>query len=97
MPGAGFLRKAEVWKKKMEDFVDFPYEFVKNAMVSYYMRPFNLLVSPFPQKSGNYKPSFCSTLLEDVSMQTGESAKTFEFDLKWSANSMYSGSIDTVS
>jgi cytochrome P450 len=38
MPGAGFLRKAEVWKKKMEDFVDLPYEFVKNALVSHYMR-----------------------------------------------------------
>ena len=34
MPGAGFLRKAEIWKKKMEDFVDLPYEFVKKAMVN---------------------------------------------------------------
>lgn len=33
MPGAGFLKKAEVWKKKMEEFVDLPYEYVKNAVV----------------------------------------------------------------
>ena len=30
-------------------------------------------------------------------MQTGEAAKSFEFDLKWAANSMYGASIDTVS
>jgi hypothetical protein len=42
MPGAGFLRKAEVWKKKMEDFVDLPYEFVKIAMVGHYMRLLDL-------------------------------------------------------
>jgi hypothetical protein len=34
MPGAGFKKKARVWKKKMEDFVDRPYEYVKNSMVS---------------------------------------------------------------
>jgi len=34
MPGAGFKKKAQVWKKKMEDFVDRPYEYVKNSMVS---------------------------------------------------------------
>jgi hypothetical protein len=47
------------------------------------------------KKSGNYVPSFCSNLLEssDPKKQTEE----FIFDLKWSANSMYSASIDTVS
>lgn len=35
MPGAGFKKKAQVWKKKMEDFVDRPYEYVKNGMVSF--------------------------------------------------------------
>jgi hypothetical protein len=42
MPGAGFLRKAEVWKKKMEDFADLPYEFVKSALVGHYMRLLDL-------------------------------------------------------
>ncbi|KDR70208.1 hypothetical protein GALMADRAFT_255080 [Galerina marginata CBS 339.88] len=76
MPGAAFKRNAKKWKRKMEEFVDLPYEFVKNGM-----------------KSGNYKQSFCSHLLEDQAIQTVDN---FEFDLKWSANSMYSGSIDTT-
>jgi len=32
-PGAGFLEKARVWRAKMEEFVDEPYEFVKESMV----------------------------------------------------------------
>ena len=32
-PGAGFKRKAMVWKAKMEEFVDRPYELVKERMV----------------------------------------------------------------
>lgn len=46
----------------------------------------------FPQKAGSFVPSFCSTLLEEDSKLSDE----FEFDLKWTANSMYSGSADTV-
>ncbi|KAF5310104.1 hypothetical protein D9619_010514 [Psilocybe cf. subviscida] len=46
-------------------------------------------------KSGNYKPSFCSTLLADTSMH-GSDREEFEFDLKWSANSMYSALLDTT-
>lgn len=33
-PGAGFKTKAIKWKAKMEEFVDRPYEFVKNSIVS---------------------------------------------------------------
>lgn len=32
-PGAGFKRKAIQWKAKMEEFVDRPYELVKQRMV----------------------------------------------------------------
>ena len=32
-PGSGFLRKARVWRTEMEEFVDKPYEFVKESMV----------------------------------------------------------------
>ncbi|KAF8995974.1 cytochrome P450 [Cyathus striatus] len=75
-PGAAFKRNAAIWKAKMEEFVDTPYEFVKNSM-----------------KSGSYKQSFTSTLLED---ETAKAAENFEFDLKWTANSMYSASGDTT-
>ena len=33
-PGAGFKRKAMQWRAKMEEFVDKPYELVKERMVS---------------------------------------------------------------
>ncbi|KAJ7062124.1 cytochrome P450 [Mycena amicta] len=74
-PGSGFLRKAKVWKARMDEFVDLPYNYVKTAL-----------------KSGNYVPSFCSMLLEDEKKCTPE----FEFDLKYTANSMYSASMDTT-
>ena len=32
-PGAGFLRKAREWRTKVEEFVDGPYEFVKESIV----------------------------------------------------------------
>ncbi|KAF7324964.1 Cytochrome P450 [Mycena kentingensis (nom. inval.)] len=43
-------------------------------------------------KSGNYVPSFCSMLLEDEKKTTPQ----FEHDLKWTANSMFSASMDTT-
>ena len=33
-PGSGFLRKAALWRAKMEEFVDKPYEMVKQRMAS---------------------------------------------------------------
>jgi hypothetical protein len=34
MPGSGFKKNAIIWKKKMEEFVDRPFEYVKTSMVS---------------------------------------------------------------
>ena len=34
LPGMSFKRKARGWKKQMEDFVDGPFEYVKNSIVS---------------------------------------------------------------
>ncbi|KIK01617.1 hypothetical protein K443DRAFT_678273 [Laccaria amethystina LaAM-08-1] len=75
-PGAGFKLKAARWKAKMEEWVDKPYEFLKNGM-----------------KTGQYKHSFCSMLLEDE--DGAKPSPEFEFDLKWTANSMYGASMDT--
>ncbi|KAJ7621020.1 cytochrome P450 [Roridomyces roridus] len=74
-PGSGFKVKAAAWKAKMEEFIDQPYNFVKNSL-----------------KSGEYAPSFCSMLLEDEKSCTPQ----YEFDLKNTANSMYSASMDTT-
>ena len=34
MPGSGFKKNAITWRKKMEEFVDRPFEYVKTSMVS---------------------------------------------------------------
>ena len=33
IPGAGFQKKAEEWKRTVEDMADIPHEFVKQRMV----------------------------------------------------------------
>lgn len=61
----------------MEEFVDRPFEYVKESM-----------------KTGTARSSFCSTLLEN-----GDNAPVddlADFDIRWTANSMYSASIDTT-
>ncbi|KAJ7250711.1 cytochrome P450 [Mycena rebaudengoi] len=76
-PGSGFKVKAAAWKAKMEEFIDQPYNFVKESL-----------------KSGNNVPSFCSMLLlENEKMKP---STQFELDLKHTANSMYSASMDTT-
>lgn len=62
----------------------------KAKMEEFVEKPFEFVVGSV--KSGNFKPSFCSTLLDDDAKMTPE----FEFDLKWTANSMYAASIDTT-
>jgi cytochrome P450 len=50
-PGAGFKLKAMKWKAKMEEFVDRPYEFVKNSVVSEssaVWNPFSVINILFP-------------------------------------------------
>ncbi|KII86980.1 hypothetical protein PLICRDRAFT_43678 [Plicaturopsis crispa FD-325 SS-3] len=80
-PGAGFKRKAIFWKSRMEQFVEAPYAEVKKSV-----------------ESGKAIPSFVSTLLDfdkEQSSKTVQDAEQ-EFDIKWTANSMYSASIDTT-
>lgn len=74
-PGAGFLRKAREWRTKLEEFVDGPYEFVKESMLA-----------------GTALPSFCSTLIEEGETKDARG----DFDLRWTANSMYAAGIDTT-
>ncbi|KAK0470749.1 cytochrome P450 [Armillaria novae-zelandiae] len=74
-PGSGFLRNAMVWKAKMEEFVEKPFEYTLRSL-----------------KYGTYAPSFCSRLLEEMDNRSEQSM----FDLKWTANSMYSASGDTT-
>ncbi|KAJ7827129.1 cytochrome P450 [Mycena olivaceomarginata] len=62
----------------------------KAKMEEFVDHPYNFVKASM--KTGSYVPSFCSVLLEDK-----EKCNTqFEFDLKWTANSMYSASMDTT-
>ncbi|KAJ7474696.1 cytochrome P450 [Mycena latifolia] len=62
----------------------------KARMEEFVNQPYNFVKTSL--KSGNYVPSFCSMLLEDEKNWTAQ----FEFDLKHTANSMYSASMDTT-
>ncbi|KAG2356461.1 cytochrome P450 [Suillus spraguei] len=77
-PGASFKRNAAVWKAKMEEFVDRPYEFVKNEIVSSSSLP-SLKTNSLTEKRD--RPCLFPT---------------YDHDIRWTANSMYSASIDTT-
>ncbi|KAH9894123.1 cytochrome P450 [Cubamyces lactineus] len=78
-PGAGFKSKAAKWKAKMQEFVDRPFELVKNRM-----------------GDGTATPCFCTTLLEEELGDDEQENAQRDFDIRWTANSMYSASLDTT-
>ncbi|KAI0829316.1 cytochrome P450 [Trametes gibbosa] len=79
-PGAGFRQKAIKWKAKMKEFTDKPFELVKNRM-----------------EEGTSVPCFCTMLLDEIQQsKSGAESAQQDFDLRWTANSMYSASIDTT-
>jgi len=63
----------------------------KAKMEEFVDKPYEFVLDSV--RTGDYKPSFCSTLLED---EKSKATEHFEFDLKWTANSMYSASADTT-
>ncbi|KIK93082.1 hypothetical protein PAXRUDRAFT_34248 [Paxillus rubicundulus Ve08.2h10] len=74
-PGAGFKRNAATWKKKMEEFADRPYKFVLDEM-----------------DKGTARSSFVSVLLDDVAQSKDKEVDPqLGFDVRWTANSMFSG------
>ncbi|KAI0676742.1 cytochrome P450 [Trametes maxima] len=75
-PGAGFKRNANVWKARMQEFVDKPFELVKTRM-----------------EEGTAVPSFCTTLLDQASQDYEKESGQQDFDIRWTANSMYSASL----
>ena len=97
-PGAGFLQKAAAWKETIVDSVDFPFSLLKARMV--FLPDFahicaSLSSGLLPQNAGTAPPSFCSTLLQESDPAIAAFAID-EFDIKWTANSMYAASMDTV-
>ncbi|OJA12627.1 hypothetical protein AZE42_04474 [Rhizopogon vesiculosus] len=105
-PGVSFKRNAVIWKAKMEEFVDRPYEFVKDEINKGTARPSFVSVlletakssdasdttqnaeKPTKQNKANHTNDTKSNLSpQDVQLDN---------DIRWTANSMYSASIDTV-
>ena len=97
-PGGSFKRKAAQWKLRFAEFIEKPYSYAKASMVSWSLAPINrfahfiVIFFPCSQEAGTIQPSFCATVLDDESSLSTQS----ELDLKWTANSMYAGSADTV-
>ncbi|TDL20071.1 cytochrome P450 [Rickenella mellea] len=83
LPGAGFKRTASMWSKKANEFSNKPHAFVKRQMA-------NEIATP----------SYTSALLEKLERAkiNGADAVTIaeeEFNIKWSATSLYGGGSDT--
>lgn len=84
-PGADFKRKSIEWRKLIEDFVNEPYEAFKESLVS----PSQLDVLNdinSTQRAGTAEPSFCTLAFEKE-----DPSPAAESDLKWTVNSMYTG------
>lgn len=99
LPGLNFQKKARLWKAKMEEFVEAPWAFVKSSMVSGSISHMHFALMGLLKSSESSMTSFCSTLLQERQKEganTKQADDTFDFDLKWTANSMYSASGDTV-
>ncbi|KIM55376.1 hypothetical protein SCLCIDRAFT_134879 [Scleroderma citrinum Foug A] len=76
-PGASFMRNAVLWKAKIQEFVDRPYEYVLDEM-----------------KKGTARPCFVSMLdryNHTKSRRAHPGDLRSDHDLRWTANSMYSG------
>jgi cytochrome P450 len=114
IPLFSFLPKARVWKTKMLEFVDKPFEWVKSEMQNGTHKPsfcstlLDNSEAVVPSAANGRAKSESEIPLELLaSWATSTTSKTkpssasdeyaqFEFDLKWTANSMYSASGDTT-
>ncbi|KIK42243.1 hypothetical protein CY34DRAFT_83884 [Suillus luteus UH-Slu-Lm8-n1] len=104
-PGASFKRNAVIWKAKMEEFVDRPYEFVKSEIKKGTARPSFVSTLLEPPKLFSYDASTddddSSSSDHDSSFSShntkaSQDTTTDDHDIRWTANSMYSASIDTT-
>ncbi|KAH9950731.1 cytochrome P450 [Amylocystis lapponica] len=79
-PGSGFLRKAAKWKARIEDFVDRPYEHMKQRMREGTATPC-------------FCTSLLDELHEKGEKDVDEQD---DADIRWAANSIYAASLDTT-
>lgn len=107
-----FLPKSRAWKAKMIEFVEKPFEWVKAEMQKGTHQPSfcstlldnseAVVASTHPDfKTGSEIPtellsSWSTSAALNKPASSEENYAQFEFDLKWTANSMYSASGDTT-
>ena len=85
-PGAGFKSIGRAWRETLDRMADLPYDFVKSQIVSHRLA-LAMLIRPSLQDLGTAEPFFTANLLDARRNITPDE----EFDLKWSAASLYSG------
>lgn len=107
-PGSSFKRQAAQWKAMMQEFVDRPYNLVLDEMRKGTARPcfVSMLVDPDTYSGAGAGAASESGIHENNNNlknifrhakepKQAHSMTTQDHDLRWTANSMYSGSIDT--
>ncbi|KAF9061331.1 cytochrome P450 [Rhodocollybia butyracea] len=111
LPIFSFLPKSREWKAKMVEFVEKPFEWVKSEMQKGTHKPSfcstlldnsDAVVPAADTKTGSdISPELLSKWAASPTSSTKPEHATadyaqFEFDLKWTANSMYAASGDTT-
>ena len=84
----------------MEAFVNKPFDYAREEMVCACSRLYTRIYSPVGlQRKGTSVPCYVTMLLEDAESETKDRTvdSQREADIKWTANSLYAASIDTVS
>lgn len=95
LPGASFLRKAEHSRQTLDEFMNTPFQEVRNKMVM--NRPNvqqSCSIKCNPQEQGQAIPSFTSNHLENKELSADEDELEL---LKWTAGGMYAGSYRSYS
>jgi hypothetical protein len=91
-PGTGFRKTAREWSSTLNQMIELPYQYVKDQMVISKLLQLAGCLLLLRQASGIAPPSFTAKLLQERDVTPEQ-----EFDIKWSAGSLYSAGADTVS
>lgn len=93
VPGAGFKRKAQDWKKEVEDMVELPYKAAKEQIVSgassLNSSVLIIFAPPIGQANGTAGPSYVSYHLDTIN--PSENNADFDRTIKETAGTIFSG------
>jgi hypothetical protein len=97
-PGAGFKKKARIWRKRVIDLPTIPFQFVKKGLVSFLAWLDNDENQINFQLAGTAEPSLTATLLEEAYAKAGdqEISEDEEELIRNVAGIVYAGGAETV-